>query len=199
MARWTLLLLGLLFTAAPLSAEFITDYQDDVYLRDHETVRYKVNIDYGTGTDASIDVLVRGFDGPPRVRILDDNRHEIKDVRDHDGDWTVNPSITAHDPIRHYYVEVDSALPSRDGNFEVTITLYAPTGNAADGEIFFDKYYFDYESGDESDHYDCSVHAGAGSWPLALLALTALSALYLGRRRKPAAQKARVNEPGRDA
>ncbi|MCA8910323.1 MAG: hypothetical protein KDB82_01355 [Planctomycetes bacterium] len=200
MARWTLLLLaGLLITAAaPLSAEFITEYQDDVYLRDHETVRYSVDIDYGAGTDATIDVLVRGFNGPPRVRILDDNHHEIKDVRDTDGDWDVNPSITAHDPITRYYVEVDSAVPYHDGNFEVTITLYAPTGNAADGEIHFDKYFFDYESGDASDHYDCAAHAGAGSWPLALLALAGVSALWFGRRRKPVAQKVRVRRPRRN-
>lgn len=186
MARWTLLLLaGLLISAAsPLSAELLVEYQDDVYLRDHETVRYAIDLDYGTGTDASIEVLVRGFNGPPRVRILDDNHHELKDARDTDGDWTVNPSANAHAPIVRYYVEVDSAIPSRDGDFEVTIFVDAPNGNNADAVVFFDKYYFDHESGDASDHYDCTVHSGAGGWPLGMLALAGFAAFWFRQRRR---------------
>ena len=200
MGRWTLLILAgvLIAAAAPLSAEFLVEYQDDITLRDHETARYRIQIDYGTEDWADVDITVRGFNAPPRVRILESDYDEIKDVRDTDGDWDVNPSITAHDPITRYYVEVDSAVPYHDGNFEVTITLYAPTGNAADGEIHFDKYFFDYESGDASDHYDCAAHAGAGSWPLALLALAGVSALWFGRRRKPVAQKVRVRRPRRN-
>lgn len=198
MARWTLLLLaGLLISAAsPLSAELLIEYQDDVYLRDHETVRYAIDLDYGTGTDASIEVLVRGFNAPPRVRILDDNHHELKDARDTDGDWTVNPSANAHAPIVRYYVEVDSAIPSHDGDFEVTIFVDAPNGNNADAVVFFDKYYFDHESGDASDHYDCTAHSGAGSWPLAMIGLVAGGALWFRRcRRTPALNR---GTPGND-
>lgn len=185
MARWILLVLAgvMISGAAPLNAETIIEYQDDVYLRDHETVRYAVDLDYGSGTDASIEVLVRGFISPPRVRILDDNHKEIKETRDTDGDWTISPSITAHAPVTRYYVEVDSARPLDEGDFEVTIFVYAEDGNGADADVFFDKYYFDHESGDDSDHYDCTVQSGAGSWPLALIGLFAGGALWFGRRK----------------
>lgn len=183
MARWILLMLaGALIGAAPLAAETLTEYQDDVYLRDHETVRYRVDIDYGTGTTAQLGVVVRGFNTAPRVRILDERKREIRDVRDTDGDWTVEPSITANDSNSYYFVEVDAANAWNEGDFEVTIVVDAPAANNADASVSFEKYFFDYESGDESDHYDCAVHAGAGSWPLAGLALLAAAALWRRRR-----------------
>ena len=184
MTRWILLLLAgvLITTAAPLAAETVTQYRDDVYLRDHETVRYRVDIDYGTGTDAQLNVFVRGFNVAPRVRILDDRKRELRDVRDSDGDWTINPSITANDSHPYYFVEVDSANPSYDGDFEVTITVGADATNGADASVEFEKYFFDYESGDASDHHDCAAVAGANAWPLALLAVLG-TVVYFRRRR----------------
>lgn len=184
MGRLTLLILaGLLVTAAaPLSAELLVQYQDEVSLRDHETARYRINLDYGTSEWADVDITVRGFNAPPRVRILESDFDEIKDVRDTDGDWTVEPDFIAHDFNSTYYVEVDSADPNAWGDFEITITVYAPDGAGADATVSFVKYYFDYESGDDSDHYDCAVNAGAGSWPLAGLALLAAVAIWRRRR-----------------
>jgi len=191
MGRLTLLILvGLLITAAaPLSAELLVQYQDEVSLRDHETARYRINLDYGTSEWADVDVTVRGFNAPPRVRILEADYDEIKDVRDTDGDWTVEPDFIAHDYNSTYYIEVDSANPNAWGDFEITITVSAPDGAGADATVSFVKYYFDYESGDESDHYDCAVNAGAGSWPLAGLAL--LAAVAIWRRRRVTLARAR--------
>ena len=191
MGRLTLLILvGLLVTAAaPLSAELLVQYQDEVSLRDHETARYRINLDYGTSEWADVDITVRGFNAPPRVRILEADYDEIKDVRDTDGDWTVEPDFIAHDYNSTYYVEVDSANPNAWGDFEITITINAPDGAGADATVSFVKYFFDYESGDESDHYDCAVNAGAGSWPLAGLAL--LAAVAIWRRRRVTLARAR--------
>lgn len=191
MGRLTLLILvGLLITAAaPLSAELLVQYQDEVSLRDHETARYRINLDYGTSEWADVDITVRGFNAPPRVRILEADYDEIKDVRDTDGDWTVEPDFIAHDYNSTYYVEVDNANPNSWGDFEITITINAPDAAGADATVSFVKYYFDYESGDESDHYDCTVNAGAGSWPLAGLAL--LAAVAVWRRRRVTLARAR--------
>jgi MYXO-CTERM domain-containing protein len=175
------LILALLM-AAPLSAELLTDYQDDVYLRDHETVRYRVNIDYGTGTEADVDIVVRGFISPPRVRVLNEDRREIREVEDTDGDWTVEPGFTAKDSNASYFIEVDCANPASDGDFEVTIEVHAENTAAASSDVEFEKYYFDYESGDASDHYNCSTGGGTGGWPVFALAFTALGAVYLRRR-----------------
>lgn len=178
-----LLFVGMLLSA-PLAAVELAEFQDDVYLRDHETVRYRVDIDYGVDTEADVDIYVRGFISPPRVRVLDSDRDEVKDKRDTDGDWTLDFDFTAKDTHDHYYVEVDSANPSHDGDFEVIIVV---NGDATgDASVHFEKYYFDYESGDDSDHYNCSANAGSGGWPLALLAATAIGVVVL-RRRKVAA------------
>jgi hypothetical protein len=176
-----LVILALLL-AAPLSAELVGDYQDDVYLRDHETARYRIEIDYGTGTSADVDIIVRGFNAPPRVRVLDEDRDEVREVEDTDGDWTIEPGFTAKDDNSHYFIELDSANPGWEGDFEITISVYASSTAGAAADIHFDKYYFDYESGDDSDHYDCSTGAGTGGWPLIALALAAIGAVYLRLR-----------------
>lgn len=175
-----LVLLAVLL-AAPLSAEMITDYQDDVFLRDHETVRYRIDIEYGSGTEAEVDIVVRGFTAPPRVRILDERRHEVKRREDTDGDWTIAPSFTAREGSDTYYIELDSANPGWDGDFEITISVYASASAGADADVRFDKYFFDYESGNASDHYHCSTSAGGG-WTLIALAFAALGCVYLRRR-----------------
>ncbi|MBZ0136921.1 MAG: hypothetical protein K8I27_11165 [Planctomycetes bacterium] len=175
-----IILTGVIFSAS-LSAVVLTEYQDDVYLRDHETVRYRVNIEYGAATEADVDILVRGFISPPRVRVLEPDKDEVKDVRDTDGDWTLDFDFTAKDFHNHYFIEVDSANPGHDGDFEVTIIVNGDAGG--DASVHFVKYYFDYESNDASDHYDCSTHPGGGGWPVALLAGAALGAVYLRRRK----------------
>ncbi|MCA8915761.1 MAG: hypothetical protein KDB90_10145 [Planctomycetes bacterium] len=192
MARWILLFVaGAVLYGAPLAAETITQYQDDVFLRDHETVRYRVDIDYGTGTTAQLNVAVRGFDCAPRVRILSSSFRELREVRDTDGDWTVEPSITANDSHDHYFVEVDAASAWHEGLFEVTVTVSADPANNPDADVSFVKYFYDYESGDPSDHHDCAAVAGANAWPLALLAFLGAGAIVVRRRRlRPARQRA---------
>lgn len=175
-------LLIALLLAAPLSAELITEYQDDVYLRDHETVRYRVDIDYGAGTEADVDILVRGFTAPPRVRVLNENGKEIKEVEDTDGDWTIEPGFTAKDSNSRYFIEVDSANPGWEADLEVTITVHADASAAADADVSFDDFRFDYESGDASDHYNCSTGTRSGGWSLIALVLAALGAVYVRRR-----------------
>ncbi|MCB9895569.1 MAG: hypothetical protein H6839_14065 [Planctomycetes bacterium] len=191
MARWILLFIsGAVLFGAPLAADTVVQYQDDVYLRDHETVRYRVDIDYGTGTSAQLNATVRGFDTPPRVRILDSNYRELRDVRDSDGDWQVEPSITAFDSHDHYFIEVDSANAWHEGLFEVTITVGADSADNPDADVSFVKYFYDYESGDPSDHNDCAANVGASGWPLALIATLGAAAVLLRRRRlRPARQR----------
>ena len=184
MVRLGLLLLVGMVLSTPLAAVELVEYQDDVYLRDHETVRYQVDIDYGTDTEADVDILVRGFISPPRVRVLDSDNDEVKDLRDRNGDWTLDFDFTAKDHHNKYFIEVDCANPSHDGDFEVIISV---NGDAAgDASVNFVRYYFDYESGDDSDHYDCSTTTGSGGLPLALLAATALGVVYWRRRKATA-------------
>lgn len=171
-----------LLCASPLCAEMLTEYQDDVFLRDHETVRYRVDIDYGTGDEADVTILVRGFISPPRVRVLNEDRREIEEVEDTDGDWTVRPRFTARDANAFYFIEVDSANPNSEGEFEVTVQVEADASAAADADVAFEKYYFDYESGDASDHYDCSTGTGTGGWPMFALAIGLIGVVYLRRR-----------------
>ena len=64
-----LLLAVILAGAAAAQAEVVAEFNDEVELRDHETVRYRIDLDYGTGTTADVDIFVRGFWTPPRVRV----------------------------------------------------------------------------------------------------------------------------------
>lgn len=170
--------------AASASAEVIAQFDDDVLLRDHETVRYRIDVDYGAGAIADLDIVVRGFSTPPRVRVLDSNKKELKDVRDTDGDWKLDFDITLHDTHDHYFVEVDSARPGDDSHMDVLLTVSADASNAATADIFIDKFFLDFESGDASDHNDCA--AGVGMTPWALLPLAGLGVLAVRRRRQAA-------------
>lgn len=180
MMRLGLLFITGLLISAPLAAVELAEYHDEVYLRDHETVRYRIDIDYGIGTEADVDIYVRGFISPPRVRVLESDKDEVKDVRDTDGDWTLDFDFTAKDFSSKYYVEVDSANPGLDGDFEVIIVVNGDS--TGDASVGFDRYFFDFESGDESDHYNCSTSTGSGGWPLAMFAGAAIAAVYLRRR-----------------
>lgn len=171
--------------AAPsLSAEVVTEYNDFVVLDDHETIRYRVQLDYGAGTDADVDIWVRGYDAPPRVRVLDSDRDEKKDVRDTDGDWTLDFDFRAAEPHTVYYIELDSAEPWQEGGFDVRITVNAPAGNGAEATISFSSDFYDHESGDDSDHYDCAAGPGRRGLPLLLPALLGLGAYWFRRRRQ---------------
>ncbi|MBE7493041.1 MAG: hypothetical protein HS108_14975 [Planctomycetes bacterium] len=176
-----LLMAVLLAGAAGLPAVVIADFQDDVELRSHETVRYRIDIEFGTATSVDIDIVVRGFWTPPRVRVLDARKKELKDVRDRDGDWKLDFDFLARDEHTTYFIEVDSAWPGDASRFDVRLKINAETLAGASAEARFDKFFFDYESGDDSDHYDCAVRARSGFW--ALLPLGALALLALGRRR----------------
>ena len=104
-----------------LSAARYTSLEDhdDVYLRDHETVRYRVDIDYGIGTEADVDIYVRGFISPPRVRVLDSDYDEVKDKRDTNGDWTLDFDFTAKDHHSKYYVEVSGSTKATIENGKI--------------------------------------------------------------------------------
>lgn len=180
-----LLFAVILAGAAAAQAEVVAEFNDEVELRDHETVRYRIDIDYGTGTSADVDIFVRGFWTPPRVRVLDSNRKEVKDERDTNGDWDLDFDFTARDNHSVYYVEVDSAWPGDASRFDVILTVNADALAGADADIRIDKFYYDYESGDDSDHYDCAVNGKAGLW--AILPLGALALLAARRRRRVAA------------
>lgn len=194
MGRIPLLILGglLLCAAAPLQAELIGEFDDFVYLHDHETVRYRLDIDYGSGSQVDVDIFVRGIYEPPRVRVLDSDRDEVKDERDTSGDYILDFDFLAKLPHETYYIEVDSAHPWSDSEFDVFIEVYAPATDNASAEIRFDKFYYDYETGDDSDHYDCSTHAGSGGWPLAALAVTVVGALWFRQRRAHELEKQRT-------
>lgn len=179
-----LLLATVLAAATAANAAVIADYNDEVELRDHETIRYRIDIDYGAGATVDVDIFVRGFWTPPRVRVLDSRKREIKDVRDTDGDWDLDFDFEAHDEHEFYFVEVDSAWPGDASRFDVYLTVNAPLTSGASAEIRFEKFFVDYESGDPSDHYDCAVSQRAGLW--ALLPLGALAVLSRVRRRRVA-------------
>jgi MYXO-CTERM domain-containing protein len=175
MARVALFLLAGLI-AAPLCAEVLADFSDNVNLRDGETIRYAIDIDYGFGDNARIEVFARGFDGRPRVRILDHRKKVIKSSKDTDGDWTVNPSKWVDAPDTRFYVELDNAVAWHGGYFEIDIMITADEGNFADAQVRFDKYFFD------RSHKDHGCTSGAGGIPFAML-LVGAGAVWLRRRR----------------
>lgn len=176
---------GLMVAAAsPLSAELIEEYEDFVFLHDHETVRYRVEIDYGTASEVDVDLYVRGIYEPPRVRVMEGDRDEVKDVRDRNGDYILDFDFTAKVDADHtYYVEVDCASPWDASEFDVFIEVYAPAGSGAAANVRFDKFYTDYETGDDSDHYDCSTGADDGGWPLVMLGAGVIGAVWFRQRR----------------
>lgn len=183
MFKTGLLLSALLaVAAAPLSAEIIAEFDDAVYLRDHETARYRIDLDYGSGSEIDVDIFVRGLFDPPRVRVINSSGDEVKDRRDTSGDWILDFDFMAKNPSNTYWVEVDNAIPGRDNDFDVFITVNAAAVDGASATVRFEKFFFDYESGDDSDHYDCTANTGVNGWPLAALGVLAGAALYFRRR-----------------
>lgn len=180
-----ILCLLLAFTcAAGAQAAVISQFDHEVRLRAYETVRYRLNIDFGTASVASVDVVVRGFNVPPRVRVLDSRKKEMRDVRDRDGDWKLDFDFNASTEHTTYFIEVDSANPGDRADLDVLITVHADQFADASADVKIDRYFIDRESGDDSDHYDCAARPGAGLW--ALLPLGPL-VLLAARRRRAAA------------
>lgn len=182
--KTALLALLLALCAAPLMAQDeVIEFNDFVPLRDHETVRYRIDIDYGSDDEVELRVYVRGFGGPPRVRILDEDYDERREVEDTSGDWEVDVTYVARSTSARYYVEVDSDTPWHPADMDINIRVLAPETQGASADVDFVKVFVDRESNDESDHYDCAAHPGAGAWPLAALVLAGLGAATLRRRR----------------
>lgn len=166
--------------AQPLAAERIADFSETVYLRDHETVRYRLPITWGAADTVQIRTYVRGFNAPPRVRVLDSNYREIRERADTSGDWILDVTTSGSSSQPRFYVEVDSDWPGHWGDFEIRIQMDVEDGSGATADVEFVKYFFDYESGGPSDHYDCTT-GEARSWFLAAL-FGLLAAAWLLRR-----------------
>lgn len=98
-------------SAQPLAAERIADFSETVYLRDHETIRYRLPLTWGAADSAQIRTYVRGFNAPPRVRVLDSNYREMRERSDTSGDWIVDVTTTGSSSHPRFYVEVDSEWP----------------------------------------------------------------------------------------
>ncbi|MCQ3949515.1 MAG: hypothetical protein DPW14_06820 [Planctomycetes bacterium] len=167
-------------SAQPLAAERIADFSETVYLRDHETIRYRLPLTWGAADSAQIRTYVRGFNAPPRVRVLDSNYREMRERSDTSGDWIVDVMTTGSSSHPRFYVEVDSEWPGHWGDFEIRIQVDVEDGSGASADVEFVKYFLDYESGGQSDHYDCTT-GEAQSWFLAALG-GLLAAVWLARR-----------------
>lgn len=173
----TMLALG----AGAANAEILTQFEHNAFLRSYETIRYRIDIDYGSNNFVDIDVEVRGFSGPPRVRVLDTFNKELLDERDTSGDWSLDFDFVGYPDRAVYFIEVDCANPAEAADIGVLLTVNAQSSVTANARVTIDKYYFDHESDDPSDHYDCAANPRAGLWALAPFA--GLAALTLRRRR----------------
>ncbi|CAG0966841.1 hypothetical protein GPROT1_01246 [Gammaproteobacteria bacterium] len=175
--RRALFLLPLLFVCAgALGAERIVDFSDTVYLRDFETIRYRIPIDYGFGTRVDVRVYVRGLDAAPRARLLNPDFGVAREAEDTSGDWIID--FTHHTNAPRHYLEVDAVWGASAGFFEIRVQIDAEDGTGASADVQFMKYFIDHEH--HHDH-DCSTNESSGWW-LGALAALALGA-WLWRRR----------------
>ncbi len=177
------LLLAIAALALPaLSAQTFLEYDDEVFLHDHETVRYRIDVDHGTGTSVLLKLYVRGYNAAPRVRVLDGDRDEISSREDNGADWLLDYNVRLYASRGEtFFVDVDAKYGFESGWFDVTLQLEAPESQLADGDIFFDKTFTDWRNRDHDDSNDCAVQATGSTLPLAALGL--LAALALWRRR----------------
>jgi hypothetical protein len=182
MRGWLLLLVVVATPvfATGLHALVIFEEADDaLFLRRYESARYRVHVDYGTGTSINMRLWARGLDNPPRIRVLDERRNTIANRRAGSRrvlDFDL-PALAEEGNI--YYVEVTHRYPSDRGDIDVLIQLDAPASQDADGLIRFDGYFRDR---DRVEPYRCAGGNGGG-WPLAGVGLVAAAALYLRRRK----------------
>jgi MYXO-CTERM domain-containing protein len=178
--RRALFLLPILFVCAgALGAERIVDFNDTVYLRDHETVRYRIPIDYGFGSRVDVRIFVRGFDSAPRARLLNPDFGLARGAEDTSGDWIVD--FTHATGESRHYLEVDSVWGGSSGHFEIRVQIDAEDGTGAFADVQFVKYFVDYES---HHNHDCSTGENSGWW-LGALAALALGAWLWRRRLSP--------------
>jgi len=172
----------ILLFAAPLTAAELAEYQDLIYLREGEVARYQVLIDYGIAPDATIHVFARGFDSPPRVRILDPDDGELKERHDTSGDWIISFSYRASRVRGELYVELENAYHNHTSDYEITIRVVAEDATGATADVSFEKTYYRGGFYDNTGHVHCSaMNMTRPALPFALLALTV--ALVRARRR----------------
>jgi MYXO-CTERM domain-containing protein len=178
--RWLMLLLAAAGASA-LSAEIFLEYKDSVYLRDYETARYRVDLDYGSGSQMRINIIARGFDHPPRVRVRDSEKDLITNREDNGADGILDFYVTARQSRdRTFFIDVTHKYAGQAGSIDVTLQLDADPEIDADGVIAFDKYYFDYHR--PEDRHDCAAGSGSGSAMMAL-GVMAVGAMWFRRRR----------------
>lgn len=176
MRRLLLLVPVLALCAGSLFAERIVDFSETVFLRDFETIRYRIPFDYGSATSADIRVTVRGFDAPPRARLLNADFGLAQEARDTSGDGIIDFSQRATQP--RYYLEVDSAAAGRSGDFEIRVLIDGQDGAGTFAQVEFVKYFHDHEG--DHDH-NCATSESQSAWLAALVALA--MAAWLWRRR----------------
>jgi len=152
------------------------DFSDTIFLRDFETIRYRIPIDYGFGSRVDVRIFVRGLDSAPRARLLNPDFGLAREAQDTSGDWIVD-FTHATGEVRHY-LEVDSVWGGSSGWFEIRVQIDAEDGTGASADVQFVKYFVDHHS--HRDH-DCSTAENNGWW-LGALAAVALGA-WLWRRR----------------
>ncbi len=174
-----ILLVALGATAA--SAEVFLEYNDSRYLRDYEVARYRIDLDYGAGGTIRLNMIARGWDAAPRIRVRDSRNKILTNREDNGADLILDFHYTAHASRDDtYYIEVTHKYGPRSGYLEITLQLDDTDAISADGGIHFDKYYFDYHRPEDDDDRGCAANTG-GSAALLGLALLAAGAFYFRR------------------
>lgn len=180
MGRYLLFLLAVVGAASANAAVFL-EYSDGRFLRDYETVRYRIDLEYGEAAEIRINIIARGLDNAPRVRVLDSRRRILTNRRDNGADHVLDFHYTARASRDDtFFIDVTHKYAPRSGHIDVTLQLDAETD--ADGVISFDRYYFDYHR-PEDRHDGCSASAAGTS---ALPLLLAAGVLWARRRRRSA-------------
>jgi MYXO-CTERM domain-containing protein len=175
-----ILLVALGATAA--SAEVFLEYNDTRYLRDYEVARYRIDLDYGGGGTIRINILARGLDEPPRVRVRDSRKRILTNREDNGRDHILDFHYTAHETRDDtFYLDVTHKYGSQSGLMEITFQLDDTDAINPDGVIHFDKYYFDYHRPEDDDDRGCAAHTG-GSGALLGVALLGFGAFWYRRR-----------------
>lgn len=188
MARlWMILLLAI--GGASLSAQVFLEYEDSTYLRDYETARYRIDLDYGADNSLDIRIIARGISAPPRVRVLDSDKDILTNRTDNGADGILDFTFHAFaNDDDTFYIDLTHKYGAQSGTIELTLQVRESAGQGADATINFDRYFNDYHR--PEDRNDCSTGAGTGT--SALLALLALAAGALWFRHRGVLQRARA-------
>ncbi len=188
MARlWIIFLLAA--GGASLSAQVLLEYEDSTYLRDYETARYRIDLDYGADNSLDIRILARGISAPPRVRVRDSGKHILTNRTDNGADGILDFTFHAYaNDDNRFYIDLTHKYGGQSGTIELTLQVRESAGQGADATIHFDRYYNDYHR--PEDRNDCSTGSGTGGY--ALLALLALATGTFWFRQRNTVQKARA-------